>query len=453
MARRLYANNATTTLAADIAFGATSLTVATGDGAKFPTIAGGDWFLVTIYKLTGSVESLWEVVKVTARTGDSFGTIVRAQEGTTARNWTTGDRIEIRATGASFDSGELSLQKASNLSDLAAVATARTNLGLGDAAQVTLSASNRFVTDAEKSTWNAKGVGTVTSVGASVPTGLSISGTPVTNSGTLAITLTAGYVIPTTASATNWDTAYTDRNKWDGGATGLTAATGRTSLGATTVGGNMFTLTNPSAITFLRVNADNTLTALDASSFRTAIGAGTSSTTGTVTSVGGTGTVSGMTLSGTVTGSGNLTLGGTLSLTTANVTSVLASATLTGDIAFGNYALSGLKTAIFNGEVNNGNSGSSITINFATGQKQKLTMTAACTVTISGMPGVGHYQLRIIQNATGNYAVTWAGISGSRWLGATSAPAVNLTANGETIVTFFYDGTSIVQSLSKVGAV
>jgi hypothetical protein len=44
---------------------------------------------------------------------------------------------------------------------------------------------------------------------------------------------------------------------------------------------------------------------------------------GTVTSVGGTGTVSGLTLSGTVTGSGNLTLGGTLSLTSGNVTTAL----------------------------------------------------------------------------------------------------------------------------------
>ena len=44
---------------------------------------------------------------------------------------------------------------------------------------------------------------------------------------------------------------------------------------------------------------------------------------GTVTSVGGTGTVSGLTLSGTVTGTGNLTLGGTLSLTSGNVTTAL----------------------------------------------------------------------------------------------------------------------------------
>jgi len=44
---------------------------------------------------------------------------------------------------------------------------------------------------------------------------------------------------------------------------------------------------------------------------------------GTVTSVSGAGTVSGLTLSGTVTGSGDLTLGGTISLTSANVTDAL----------------------------------------------------------------------------------------------------------------------------------
>jgi hypothetical protein len=157
------------------------------------------------------------------------------------------------------------------------------------------------------------GTGSVTSVAMTVPTGLTVSGSPITTSGTLAVTLTSGYAIPTTASQTNWDTAFSERNRWDGGASGLTAATGRTSLGATTVGGNLFTLTNPGAVTFLRVNADNSVSTLDAATFRTAIGAGTSSTVGTVTSVGGTGTVAGLTLTGTVTASGNLTLGGTLS--------------------------------------------------------------------------------------------------------------------------------------------
>lgn len=55
------------------------------------------------------------------------------------------------------------------------------------------------------------------------------------------------------------------------------AGTARTNLGATTVGSNLFTLTNPSAITFLRLNADNSVSALSASAFRTAIGAGAGS--------------------------------------------------------------------------------------------------------------------------------------------------------------------------------
>jgi len=74
-----------------------------------------------------------------------------------------------------------------------------------------------------------------------------------------------------TYNHTNYNTAYTDRLKWDGGSTGLVAATGRTSLGGTTVGQSIFTLTNPSAITFLRMNADNTVTALSAANFKTAL--------------------------------------------------------------------------------------------------------------------------------------------------------------------------------------
>lgn len=227
----------------------------------------------------------------------------------------------------------------------------------GDLATVATTGSYNDLTDKPSA-----GSGTVTSVAMSVPTGLSVSGSPVTTSGTLAVTYATGYAIPTTAkqtewdtaytdrlkwdggstglnastgrtslglgtaattaatdyataaqgakadsalqsytetdpvyvasswysttnNSTNWNTAYTDRLKWDGGATGLTASTGRTSLGATTVGGNLFMLTNPSAVTFVRLNADNTVSALSASDFRTAIGAGTSSTTGTVTSV------------------------------------------------------------------------------------------------------------------------------------------------------------------------
>lgn len=54
-------------------------------------------------------------------------------------------------------------------------------------------------------TWN---VGTVTSIGISTPTGLSVSNTPITTSGTIAIALQSGYSIPTTALQANWNTAY-----------------------------------------------------------------------------------------------------------------------------------------------------------------------------------------------------------------------------------------------------
>jgi len=157
------------------------------------------------------------------------------------------------------------------------------------------------------------GTGTVTSVAMSVPTGLSVAGSPITTSGTFAVSYAAGYAIPTTAKQTEWDTAYTDRLKWDGAATDLVAATGRTSLGATTVGGNFFTLPDPSAITFVQINADNTITTMDAPTFRTAIGAGTGA--GSVTSVDTAGTVNGLTLTGgPITTSGTITLGGTLDL-------------------------------------------------------------------------------------------------------------------------------------------
>ena len=82
----------------------------------------------------------------------------------------------------------------------------------------------------------------------------------------------------------------------NGGTGSNTAASARTALGATTVGGNVFTLTNPSAITFPRFNADNTVSALSASSFITAIGAAASGANTDITSLNSTTTINGFTI-------------------------------------------------------------------------------------------------------------------------------------------------------------
>ena len=171
-------------------------------------------------------------------------------------------------------------------------------------------------------------------------------------SGTGIVKSTSGTISYIIDNSADWDTAYADRNKWDGGSTGLNASTGRTSLGATTVGGNIFTLTNPSAIRFIQINADNSVSTLDASSFRTAIGAGTSSTTGTVTSVAAlTLGTSGTDLSSTVV-NGTTTPIITLNVPTASATNrgVLSStdwSTFNNKQASGNYitALTGDVTA------------------------------------------------------------------------------------------------------------
>lgn len=52
--------------------------------------------------------------------------------------------------------------------------------------------------------------GTVTSVGLSMPTGFSVSGSPITDSGTFNVRFASGYSLPTTAKQNSWDTAVTN---------------------------------------------------------------------------------------------------------------------------------------------------------------------------------------------------------------------------------------------------
>ena len=100
---QLFANNAASELASAVASGAVSLTLKTGDGAKFPTLAGGDFFLVTLYQKVGQDEVNHEIVKCTARTGDVL-TVVRAQEGTVAVAWPSATAVQLRVTAGTLGS-------------------------------------------------------------------------------------------------------------------------------------------------------------------------------------------------------------------------------------------------------------------------------------------------------------------------------------------------------------
>ena len=95
----LFANNAVSTLAAPVGVNATTLPIQASDAQLFPafTGGGGEWFPATIIASTGEIE----IVRVTARNG-SVLTVARAQEGTRARAFVAGAKVELRLTAGTL---------------------------------------------------------------------------------------------------------------------------------------------------------------------------------------------------------------------------------------------------------------------------------------------------------------------------------------------------------------
>lgn len=197
-----FKNNATTTLSGSINDSQTSITVA--NSGQFPVPTAPAYFYVTMYEVSGDTEINIEIVKVTAVVGTTW-TVVRAQDGTTARarSGISTVYIELRWTAAS---AAQMLQKDANLGDLSNSATARTNLGLGTMA--TQAASNVNITGGTISGVSIQTLDSTTTISdnadttkkvafevSGVATGTTRTLTIPNASGTIALTsdLTAGY--------------------------------------------------------------------------------------------------------------------------------------------------------------------------------------------------------------------------------------------------------------------
>lgn len=110
----------------------------------------------------------------------------------------------------------------------------------------------------------------------------------------------------------------------------------------------------------------------------------------------------------------------------------LAGATMSADL---NIAAN---TAYFT-ETDNGNSGTSDTIDWSTSNKQKSTLTGNCTFTFSAPPGPCSLLLKLVQDGTGSRTVTWP--AAVHWSGG-SAPTLTTTLNKVDVITFYYDGST-----------
>jgi microcystin-dependent protein len=87
----LLSNNASSVIASSITSSSTTIILAAGQGVEFPSPGATDYFYATLLDSSNNLE----IVKVTARSTDTL-TVVRGQDGTSARAYTAGDLLELR---------------------------------------------------------------------------------------------------------------------------------------------------------------------------------------------------------------------------------------------------------------------------------------------------------------------------------------------------------------------
>lgn len=90
MGQVLMANDAWATVSVAVLATDTTLTLTAGQGARFPSPTGGDWFYVTVFDQNGNKERC----KCTARATDVL-TVTRGVDGSTACAFANGSRVEM----------------------------------------------------------------------------------------------------------------------------------------------------------------------------------------------------------------------------------------------------------------------------------------------------------------------------------------------------------------------
>lgn len=100
---QLFINNGVSKVSTPVLVTDTVINLTAGTGSSFPIVTPTvNYFLGTLFKISSGIEYAYEIVMVTARTGDTL-TVVRAQEGTTAQAYTVGDSFALRITRGTLE--------------------------------------------------------------------------------------------------------------------------------------------------------------------------------------------------------------------------------------------------------------------------------------------------------------------------------------------------------------
>jgi len=112
---------------------------------------------------------------------------------------------------------------------------------------------------------------------------------------------------------------------------------------------------------------------------------------------------------------------------------------LGGNLNGNDKNITGAGSISFTQELDNGSKTANFSVDFATDQKQKVTLTAnTITLTLDTTDvKVGNYLLKVVNG--GLATLTWASETGSVYFPSGTDPS--LTSSGTDIVTFYFDGT------------